>query len=322
MVVIARRRRIPVLRRDYNGICVIGKRPSFIALQVAIFAPSYTIWWYPMNTSLILTIAVLLALITGGCAGDTDAQDTDAENKSREILVFAAASLRESMEELGTAFEDETGTKVLFNFAGSNDLAHQIIAAPRADIFFSAADNWMDTVEKAGKIVKKSRRDILSNTLVVVANRGMKRSLPEPCGIMELDVRNIAIGDPESVPAGKYARAWLSSVVCDEDTLWTKLKDRIVPTPDVRAALGLVLADTNVISIVYRTDQLALMDRTRVLYEVKDGPPIRYVIARTTDGPAPDDAQRFYDYVVGREGAKVFMRYGFRSLPQQVAIQP
>jgi molybdate transport system substrate-binding protein len=275
-----------------------------------------------MNTSHILAIALLLALMAGGCAADSDAQDADPETKKREILVFAAASLRESMEDIGQTFEDETGLKVLFNFAGSNDLAHQIIAAPRADIFFSADENWMDIVERAGKIVKESRRDILSNTLVVVANREMKRSLPEPCGMMELAFSNLAIGDPESVPAGRYARAWLSSIVCEEDSLWPKLKDRIAPAPDVRAALGLVLADTNVISIVYRTDQLAFLEKTRVLYEVKGGPPIRYVIARTSDGPAPEDAQRFYDYVVGREGAKVFARYGFRSIPQQVAIQP
>src|SRR5215216_4992125 len=140
-----------------------------------------------MNACRIVTITLLLALVVGGCASDTDAKGADAENKNHEILVFAAASLRESMEELGQTFEDETGTHVLFNFAGSNDLAHQIIAAPRADIFFSAAENWMDTVEQAGKIVRESRRDILSNTLVIVANRSMKRSLSEPCEMMELD---------------------------------------------------------------------------------------------------------------------------------------
>jgi molybdate transport system substrate-binding protein len=269
----------------------------------------------------LIACVVFVSLIVGACTDDGDTRDAD-EEKPREILVFAAASLRESMEDLGQAFEEETGTHVLFNFAGSNDLAHQIIAAPRADIFFSAAENWMDTVEHAGKIAQKSRRDLLSNTLVIVANRSMKRSLPEPCGMMELHVRNLAIGDPESVPAGKYARAWLSSVVCDEDTLWTKLRDRVVPAPDVRGALGLVFADTNVIGIVYRTDQLAFMDRTRVLYEVKDGPPIRYVIARTSDGPAPGEARRFYDYVVGIQGVKVFARYGFRFLPQQASAQP
>jgi molybdate transport system substrate-binding protein len=276
-----------------------------------------------MDFHRIVTVSLLLALIAGACTTDGDSRDEEVpEEKPREILVFAAASLRESMEDLGQAFEDETGTKVLFNFAGSNDLAQQIIAAPRADIFFSAAENWMDTVEHAGKIARGSRRDLLSNTLVVVANRSMKRSLPEPCGMMELNCRNLAIGDPESVPAGKYALEWLSSVVCDEDTLWPKLKDRVAPTPDVRGALGLVLADTNVIGIVYRTDQLAFMDRTRVLYEVKDGPPIRYAIARTSDGPAPDDARRFYDYVIGLQGVKVFARYGFRSLPQQAPAQP
>lgn len=241
-----------------------------------------------------------------------------SEQHQEEILVFAAASLRESMEDIGQEFEKTTGTKVLFNFAGSNDLAHQIIAAPRADVFLSANTSWMDSVEKAGHIHSHMRTDILANSLVVIANRQSTASMNAPCELSDLPFSHLALGNPDAVPAGKYARAWLASVICDGKPLWTSLEERIVPAPDVRAALGLVLADPDVLGIVYNTDQIAFSKETSVLFTVAEGPPVRYVAARIADAPAPEAADAFYSYVAGPEAADIFERYGFIPL----SIQP
>lgn len=231
-----------------------------------------------------------------------------------QILVFAAASLRESIEEIGKAFEAETGTRVLFNLAGSNDLAQQIMAAPRADVFLSANESWMDSIENAGKIFKGMRRDLLSNSLVVIGHKSHKWQMRNPCNLLVRTFRHIAIGNPESVPAGTYAREWLASITCGDRSLWEHVENRVAPTPNVRAALGLVLADPMIAGVVYSTDQKAFADRTTVLYHVADGPQIRYVAARIADAPSPAEADAFYQYLAGPKAKEIFERYGFTFL--------
>jgi molybdate transport system substrate-binding protein len=260
--------------------------------------------------------AVLAAASLAACGGGSgDATKDAAKGAGGEIMVFAAASLREAMDELGAGFQQETGIRVVFNFAGSNDLAHQILATRGPDLFLSASKAWMDTVQSAGRVQPGSRRDLLANALVVVAHARDTSTVDGPCALLRLPFRNLAMGDPEAVPAGTYARTWLQSVACGDATVWEMVQSRVAPAPDVRAALGLVLADPRVIGIVYRTDQMAFADRTRVLYEVKGGPPIRFVLARLTEGRAPEQAQAFYAYLAGPKGAEVFRRHGFEPLP-------
>jgi molybdate transport system substrate-binding protein len=274
-----------------------------------------------MNTvrrTRILLAALLVAL--PACAdGSEEAAKGGASTSSGqaggEVMVFAAASLREAMEELGAGFEKETGVEIVFNFAGSNDLAHQIMATRGPDIFLSASSAWMDTVQSGGRVLEGSRRDLLSNTLVVVGSARDTSTVAEPCALAGMPFRNLAIGDPEAVPAGTYARAWLRSVQCGGRPLWDAVQARVAPAPDVRAALGLVLADPRVIGIVYKTDQMAFAGRTRVLHQVQGGPPIRFVIARLAEGRAGENAARFYDYLAGPQGAEVFRRHGFEPLP-------
>lgn len=263
-------------------------------------------------------LLVAVALFIGACdsnkSGGNEANDSSAQKdngRKGELLVFAAASLRETMTELGATFEKQTGTRVLFNFAGSNDLAHQINAAPGADLFLSAAQNWMDTVQSANRLVAGSRIDLLSNKLVLVANVKNSSMLKSPCDLPALEFQNLALGDPESVPAGKYARQWMTSQQCNGKTLWDAVKDRVVPAPDVRAALGLVLANPDVLGVVYNTDWMAFSNKTRVLYEVTDGPPIRYVLAQVSEGGNPLEAKKFFAFLTGSAAGSVYQKHGF-----------
>lgn len=250
-------------------------------------------------------LLLVVALLAGGCAADPDAA------AEREVVVFAAASLREALEELGRAFEAETGVRVVFNFAGSNVLARQIEAAPGADLFLSASEEWMDAVARAGRLVDGTRRDLLSNTLVVVAHARSGFEAAEPCALAALPFDYLAVGDPEVVPAGRYARAWMASLDCGGRSLWEAVRARVAPSPDVRAALGLVLADPDLVGVVYRTDWQVFDDRARVLYEVAGGPAIRYVLARVDGGKAPVAAGRFAAYLAGDAGRSTFERHGF-----------
>ena len=262
----------------------------------------------------LLLLALAVACGEGPDAAGRTAHDPAAAERDDEVLVFAAASMRESLVELARGFERETGTRAIFNFAGSNDLAHQIEATRGMDLYLSASEAWMDTVQNAGRLVPATRRDLLSNTLVVIGNTRAAYNVAAPCSLAELPFRHLSLGDPDAVPAGTYARTWLRGQECDGRSLWDAVADRVAPAPDVRAALGLVLADPRVIGIVYRTDQLAFADRSLVLYQVRDGPAIRYTLAQVRDGANPDAARRFYAYLISEGAAIVFQRHGFSPL--------
>jgi molybdate transport system substrate-binding protein len=266
------------------------------------------------SRTLIAMTMVLAAACSRGGAGTPETK--------REVVVFAAASLRESLQELADAYQKQTGTRVAFNFAGSNDLAHQIAAARGMDLFVSASEAWMDTVQNRGRVVAGTRRDILGNTLVVVANAHSGAEMAGPCALATLPFRHLAMGDPQAVPAGIYAKKWLQGVTCGGKPLWDAVQGRIAPSPDVRSAIALVAADPDVAGLVYRTDQLAFADRTKVLYEVKDGPPIRYAAALVADGRNAEGARGFLAFVAGHDAALVFAQRGFIPMANQTAAAP
>ncbi|HEX6036621.1 molybdate ABC transporter substrate-binding protein, partial [Longimicrobium sp.] len=149
---------------------------------------------------IIPLFALALLAACGGADRGGDTAKAGSAAAGGEVLVFAAASLREAMDELGAAFQRESGTHVVFNFAGSNDLAHQVGAARGMDLFLSASEAWMDTVQNAGRLIPGTRRDLLGNTLVIVANARDTSTLAEPCALASLPFRNLALGDPEAVP--------------------------------------------------------------------------------------------------------------------------
>jgi molybdate transport system substrate-binding protein len=163
---------------------------------------------------------------------------------------------------------------VVLNFAGSSDLARQIRAGAPADVFFSADREQVDTLVRAGLVRAEDAVDVLSNVLVVVvpATAGPV-AVVAPADLLRL--RRVALADPEAVPAGVYARKWL-----DSRGLWKGLRDRVVPTLDVRAALAAVASEGAQAAIVYRTDA-ALSPRVRVAFEVPQdaGPRIVYCLA-------------------------------------------
>lgn len=269
-----------------------------------------------------LALLAISLFFVAGCGDGNDNRDSaggDANAESEEIMVFAAASLRDAMEEIGKQFEQETGSKVLFNFAGSNDLARQIVSSTTADVYLSANQTWMDTVENAGRIVPGSRHDLLSNSLVVVGNSRMTATVSDPCELRSLNFEHLALGDPNAVPAGTYAKKWLSDVQCGSGTLWEAVEGKVSPAPDVRAALGLVLADPKIIGIVYKTDQRMFADKTTIILEVphESGPRIRYSVAQIAEGPAPNGGKRFLEYLSGGNAAEIFQRLGFTIVMNQ-----
>jgi len=242
--------------------------------------------------------ATLLVLLLGWCA----------PARAAELLAFAAASLTDAMTELGKAFEQRSGDPVRFSFGASSDLARQIQAGAPADVFFSADAARMDQLEQAGLVDKADRRDVLSNDLVVIVPADAKTTITGPADLTKLE--HLVLANPDSVPAGVYARTWLQSL-----GFWDRVKDKVVPTVDVRAALAAVDAGHAEAGIVYATDA-AITKGVRVAYRVprEQAPPIVYVLAplNASKNPAARELVRF---LASPDAAATYRRLGFIVLP-------
>ena len=218
-----------------------------------------------------------------------------------EIQIAAAASLQDALRVITLNYQRSSNDRVLFNFAGSNVLALQIRAGAPVDVFLAADEETMNSVVA----LVSARRPLLSNTLVVVSNIPLRNAREL------LRARRIALGDPNAVPAGVYARQYLQRI-----GLWRDLLPKIIPMENVRAALASVDGGNVDAAIVYKTDAM-LARRARVAFEIDgpDAPHIVYPVAIVRSSRHPAAARRFFGYLTSPEAAAVFRRFGFVTLP-------
>jgi molybdate transport system substrate-binding protein len=230
-----------------------------------------------------------------------------SDSAHAELTLYAAASLRDALEAILPECGKATSTLLVPNLGASSDLARQIQAANKADIFFSADEAWMDKLAASGLVDPASRRSPLSNRLVVVAPADSSLAVSSAADLVNGSIRRLSLANPEAVPAGKYAKAWL-----EKAGVWDRVKERVLPGIDVRAALAAVESGGAEAGIVYRTDA-RISSRVRVLFEVPegDGPPISYSIAAMKDRPHLEAAREVVACISGREAAKTFERLGF-----------
>jgi molybdate transport system substrate-binding protein len=228
---------------------------------------------------------------------------------AEEVTVFAATSLTDALEELGRAYAAHGDDRLRFAFGASNDLARQIAAGAPADVFFSADPTRVDELERAGFVLPNARRDMLSNALAVIVPRASTLALAAPRDLLAVD--RLALADPESVPAGIYARRWLEGA-----GIWTALQARVVPTLDVRAALAAVAGAHADAGIVYRTDA-AIEPRVRTVLIVPraEGPPILYTLAPLAHARA-QGAGAAAAFLAGAEARAVYAHHGFIVLSE------
>jgi molybdate transport system substrate-binding protein len=227
--------------------------------------------------------------------------------RSANITVFAAASLTDSLKEIAAAHEQQTGDKIVFNFCASGPLARQLEAGAPADIFISADEARMDAVEKQGLIVTETRRSRLSNLLVLVTMADSPLAISSPKDLVAPSVKRLALGDPKTVPAGTYAREYLTKM-----ELWPGVEKKVVPCENVRAVLAAVESGNVDAGIVYKTDA-AISRKVKVVFEVtaKDGPKISYPFALVKDAKQPVAALKFLNYLAGAKAGEMFIRRGF-----------
>lgn len=254
---------------------------------------------------LVGAVAVLLAA-TGSVARGR-AADQGA------VLVFAAASLKNALDEAIAAYGAATGAKVTASYAASSALAKQIEQGAPAHLFISADLDWMDYLQERDLIVPETRKNLLGNSLVLVAGKDSKvgeATIGQGFDLAALlgDGR-LAVGDVKAVPAGKYAKAALEALGA-----WGGVQDKLAQAENVRAALALVARGEAPLGIVYRTDA-ASDPSVRIVgtFPVGSHPPIVYPAAVTKAGEgggAPD----FLRFLLGAAARSAFERQGFTTV--------
>lgn len=226
------------------------------------------------------------------------------------ITVFAAASMKEALDEAASAYQTATGQRVRVSYAASSALARQIEQGAPADLFASADLDWMDYLQERNLLDNASRHDLLGNTLVLIAPSASKApevTLKPGVDLLPLlgDGR-IALGLTASVPAGKYAKAAFTSL-----GIWPALQPRVAEAENVRAALMLVARGEAPLGVVYGSDAKA-EPRVRVLATFPAGshPPIVYPVARLKASKHPQ-AAAFLTWLQGAAADAIFRRHGF-----------
>lgn len=229
-----------------------------------------------------------------------------------KITVFAAASLTNAMQDIAATYKKEKNVEVVSSFASSSTLARQIEAGAPADLFISADQKWMDYAVEKKTVDTATREILLGNSLVVVAP---KESAQANIAIDAktnwtslLNGGRLAVGDPEHVPAGIYAKEALQKLGA-----WETLSPSLAPAEDVRGALALVERNEAPLGIVYGSDAVASKG-VKVVGTFPEGShkKVEYPMA-ITEGHKNATVSAFYDYLKGPEASAVFKRYGFTT---------
>lgn len=232
-----------------------------------------------------------------------------AEAPQAQILVFAAASLSDALQEIGAAYEKTSPVEVKLSFDASSNLARQIEAGARADVFFPADMQWMDYLQTRNLIQPFTRQNVIANSLVLIAPADSRIKLKigphfPLVAALGKDGR-LATADPDSVPAGRYARSALSAL-----GVWDEVSPRLARAENVRVALLYVARGEAPLGIVYGTDaQVEKTVRVVDTFPANTHPPIVYPVALTKSAQAA--AAGFVTYLAGARGHEVFSKYGF-----------
>ena len=233
---------------------------------------------------------------------------------AQDFPVYAAASTREALDEIAVNYRGLSGRHATRVYGSSGTLARQIESGAPAWVFLSADVQWMDHLEKAGLLIPGTRSNLLGNELVLIAPVSSKVKLelgPKADLAKALGKGRLAIGHPDHVPAGRYAKAALGSL-----GVWDSVEGQLAPMDNVRSTLALVARGEAPLGIVYKTDALA-EKKVRVVatFPADSHPPIFYPVALLKGASNQPYAERFLKFLRLPPGRQSWEKHGFRVLP-------
>lgn len=226
-----------------------------------------------------------------------------------EITVSAAISLRAALTDIGREFEKSQGHKVVFNFGASGALLQQIARGAPVDVFAAADTDTMDRADQQNLIARDTRRNFVSNRLVVAVPAASAMGLSRLEDLARGDITQIAVGNPESVPVGRYTKAVLEGA-----KLWDVLRPKLVYAQDVRQCLDYIARGEVNAGFVYVTDAAIGGAKVKAAFEVPTARPIVYPIAVVKGNGQDSAARRFVEFVRSDTARNILTKYGFRGL--------
>ncbi|MED4971242.1 molybdate ABC transporter substrate-binding protein [Geobacillus sp. NFOSA3] len=269
-----------------------------------------------MKHSIRIIMSVFLCaslLFIFGCTKQEEKQESkEAEAKQTVTLtISAAASLQDALTEIQKKYEKEhENIKLSFNFGSSGALQQQIEQGAPVDLFFSAAENKFRPLVDKGLINKEESKNLLGNELVLIVPKDKADTVKGFQSLADNSVKQFAIGNPETTPAGQYGKQTLTNL-----NLWTKVKGKIVYTKDVRQVLSYVEANTVDAGIVFKTDA-QISDKVKMVDTAAANmhDPIIYPVGIIKDTKHKTEAKDFYQYLQTNDSLQVFEKYGFKIL--------
>lgn len=273
-----------------------------------------------LKKSYVLLCLVMIMVVVTACGSnqanqpsstnqsEATAISTEAPAENVDLTISAAASLTDALKEIETQFKVvHPNVKLNFNFGASGALQKQIENGAPADLFLSAASKNMKSLVDAKLIAEDSQTNLLSNGLVLVTSKTSKTQLATVNDLLNADVKTIAIGIPESVPAGSYTKEAL-----EQAKLWDSLQPKVVQAKDVRQVLQYVETGNADAGFVYKTDALT-SDKVNIVLTVDPATytPITYPIGIVTATKHLPESKQFYDYLQTAEAMAVFEKFGF-----------
>ncbi len=255
-------------------------------------------------------IVVGCSKLTSNNSGNQAAQSQNKQSKSVELTVSAAASIQDAMKEVGKAYQEEhTNKKIIYNFANSGTLTQQIKQGAPVDIFISANEKFMDELDKINLLFPETRKNILKNDIVLIIPK--KGNIPNISNFQQLTSSNIkrfSIGEPESVPAGRYARQVLTSL-----KIYHQLKPKTVFAKDVRQVLAYIESGNVDAGIVYATDA-KISNQVKVVANAPENThkSIVYPVAVIKLTRNPEAAKEFVQFLFSNPATDLFKKYGFQ----------
>lgn len=224
-----------------------------------------------------------------------------------ELTVSAASSLTESFRDIASAYEAaQPGTKVDLNFAASGVLLQQVSRGAPVDVLATADTETMAQAAKGGLLETDSRQFFATNQLVVVVPPGRRDAPASLAALAGKGVQRVAIGNPDSVPVGRYARAALQNA-----GLWEAMTGKTITTQNVRQSLDYVARGEVDAGFVYASDYQATPGRVVRAFDVPLKTPINYPVAVIKDSARAAEARRFVAFVVSPQGRAILRRHGF-----------
>jgi len=230
-----------------------------------------------------------------------------ATASATEITVSAAASLTNAFKEIAAAYEQQhAGDKVLFNFAASDPLVQQISKGAPVDVFASADQDAMDKADGLKLLAAGTRKNFASNSLVLIAPLSGKVAVNDVKDLASPSVTRITLGNPASVPVGRYTKAAL-----EHAKLWAAVEPKAILGTSVRQCLDYVARGEVDAGFVYATDAALIKDKAKVVATIPTETPVSYPIAVIAAGPQAAAGRRFAEFVQAPAGQAILARYGF-----------